>query len=81
MVNALNFKEAIELLEVVSDFQCKASEKKPNFCIYDNQNEGYNLSIKANLINAEYRNYIEEMVESRKLGIRESEGYLVIYGF
>jgi hypothetical protein len=79
-LGAVNFNEAIELLEVVSDFHFKASEKKPDFCIYDNQNEGYVLCVKALLINAEYRNYLKEIVESRKLGIRESEGYLIIYG-
>jgi hypothetical protein len=76
----VNFKEAIKLLEAVSDFQHKTSEKKPNFCIYDNQNEGYALCVKTNLINAEFRNYIREIVESRKLRIRESDGSLTIYG-
>ena len=76
----MNFNEAIELLEVVSGFSFKASEKKPDFCIYDNQKEGYSLCVKAHLINTEFRKYIKEIVESRKLGIHESEGYLKIHG-
>ena len=75
----MNFNEAIELLEVVSDFHFKALEKKPDFCIYDNQNEGYSLCVKAHLINTEYRKFIKEIVESRKLGTHESEGYLIIH--
>ena len=75
----MNFNEAIGLLEAVSDFNFKESEEKPDFCIYDNQNEGYSLRIKAHLINTEYRKYIKEIVESRKLGTHESEGYLIIH--
>jgi hypothetical protein len=76
----VNFNEAIELLEAVSDFQFKPSEKKPDFCLFDNQNQGYNLQVKADLINEKYRTYLDEIVESRKLRIRESGGYLTIYG-
>jgi hypothetical protein len=76
----LTLNEAIDLLCVVSDFQFKDSEKRPDFCIYDNQNDGYNLRIKAELVTAEYRSYLNEIVKSRKLRIRESEGYLIIYG-
>ena len=76
----MNFNEAVELLEVVSDFHFKSSEEKPDFCVYDNQNQGYTLCVKAQLINEEYRNYLKEIVESRELRIRESEGYLIIYG-
>jgi hypothetical protein len=76
----VNLSEAVELLEVVSDFQFKASEEKPDFYIYDNQKEGYTLWVKSHLISEEYRNYLKEVVESRKLGIRESDGYLIIQG-
>jgi hypothetical protein len=76
----VNFNEAIELLDAVSDFQFKQLEKKPDFCIYDNENQGYTLCVKAALISEEYHNHLKHIVESRKLGIRESEGYLVIYG-
>jgi hypothetical protein len=77
----LNLNDAINLLCVVSDFQFKNSEKKPDFCVYDNQNEGYNLRIKAEMVTAEYRSYLNEIVKSRKLGILESDGYLIIYGY
>ena len=65
---------------MVSDFNFKKSEEKPDFCIYDNQNQGYTLCVKADLVNAEYRKYIKAIVKSRRLGIRESDGYLTIYG-
>jgi hypothetical protein len=77
---SLNFDEAIELLRVVTDFQFKPSAIKPDFTIYDNQSEGYVLCVKADLVSEEYRNFLEKIVESRKLGIRESNGYLRIYG-
>ncbi len=76
----MNLNEAIELLRVVTDFKFNVSEKKPDFTIYDNQSEGYVLCVKADLVSEEYRKYIERIVESRKLRIRESEGYLRIYG-
>jgi hypothetical protein len=76
----VNLVEAVELLEVVSDFQFKASEEKPDFYIYDNQKEGHALWVKSALISEAYRNYLKEIAESRKLEIRESEGYLIIQG-
>jgi hypothetical protein len=76
----LNFNEAIELLEAVSDFKFKQSDKKPDFCIYDNEKQGYTLCIKKSLVSEEFYNHLKHIVESRKLGIRESEEYLVIYG-
>jgi hypothetical protein len=77
----LNLNEAIELLEIVSDFDFKASEKKPNLSIHDNQSEGYVLYVKADLVSEEYRNYLEKIVESRNLRLSELEGYLRIYGY
>jgi hypothetical protein len=35
-LNPVNLLEAVELLEVVSNFDFKSSEKKPQICIYDN---------------------------------------------
>jgi hypothetical protein len=77
----LTINDAIDLLCAVSDFQFKDSEKRPDFCVYDNQNDGYNLRIKAELVDKEYRRYLNGIVKSRKLGLRESEGYLIIYGY
>lgn len=75
----MNFKEAIELLAVISDFHYKSPDEKPDFCLFDNEKQGYSLNVKTSLVNAEYRGYIEKIVESRKLWVRESEEYLVIY--
>ena len=76
----LKFDEAMLILKAVSDFHLKPSEKKPNFTILQNLSGHYNLCAKTNLIKQEYRSYIEEITKSRTLHIRESEGYLIIYG-
>ena len=76
----MNFIEVMEILRAVSAPQTKSSEELPKFRIYDNQREGYIRLVKANLINAEYRNHIETIADSCNLNIRESEGYLIIYG-
>ena len=76
----MNFIEVMEILRAVSAIQTKSPEKLPKLRIYDNQREGYILLVKAQLINAEYRNHIETIADSCNLNIRESEGYLIIYG-
>jgi len=76
----MNFIEVMEILRAVSAIQTKSSVELPKFRIYDNQSEGYILLVKAQLINAEYRNHIETIADSCNLNIRESEGYLIIYG-
>ena len=76
----MNFSEAIELLEAVSDFKFEPSEEKPDFCVYDNQNQGYTLNVKAQSVSEKYRKHVMRIVESRKLRIRESSGFLIIYG-
>jgi hypothetical protein len=77
----VNLSEAIELLGAVSAFHFKASEEKPNFCIFDNQNEGYSLSVKAHLISSEYHCHLREVAKSHKLVIRESEGLFNIQSY
>ena len=77
----MNLIKAIELLDAVSDFQFKALEKRPNVRIYGSRNDGYNLWIKANLVNEEYRNHLKEVAKLRKLWMRESRGYLIIYDY
>ena len=77
----MNLVEAIDLLAAVSDFDFKNLRETPNFSIYDKQNDGFVLWVKANFVNGKYREYLEGIVESRKLGMRESEGYLIIYGY
>lgn len=76
----MNLAEAVELLDVVSEFSFEATEKIPDLHIYDNQKYGFVLCVKADLVSKEYRNYIEEIVNSRNLRVRETEGYLMIYG-
>jgi hypothetical protein len=74
----LNFIEAIELLDSISDFNFKGFKKKPSFSIYDKQKDGFVLCVKANLVNEEYRNFLQGIVESRNLRMRELDGYLII---
>jgi hypothetical protein len=76
----MNLSEAIDFLDAVSDFHFKESEKKPDFLIYDNQKEGFVLCVKASLVGEKYRCFLGEIVKSRKLGMRESKGYLIIHG-
>ena len=74
----MNLDEAIDLLDDISDFNFKASEK-PNISVYDNQKDGFVLCVKANLVDEEFRDHIAGIAESRKLEIRELEGYLIIH--
>jgi hypothetical protein len=77
----VNLNEAIDLLDVVSDFQFKISEEKPDFCIYDYESGGYALSVKAHLISEKYRTFLKEIAESRNLRIREADGVLTIQSY
>ena len=77
----MNLVEAVELLDAISDFNFKDSEKIPNISIYDKEKEGFVLCVKANMVDEEYRDFLKGIVESRKLGMRQSEGYLMIYGY
>jgi hypothetical protein len=79
----MNLYEAIEILDAVSTFHFKTSEKKPNFCIFDNQNEGYSLTVKSkpHLISEKYRNHLRKVAKSHELVIRESEGLLTIQSY
>jgi hypothetical protein len=76
----LNIKDAINLLTVISEFQFNAVEKKPKAVIYDNQTRGFVLYFKATLVSNEYRAHLQKITKSRKLGMHESEGYLIIHG-
>ena len=79
-VHFLNLIEAIELLDSISDFEFRGFKKRPSFSIYDREKDGFVLCVKANLLNAEYRSFLGEIVKSRKLRIRELDGYLIISG-
>jgi hypothetical protein len=76
----LNLKEAIEVLDSISDFDFKEFKKKPSFSIYDKQKDGFVLCVKANLVNEEYRNFLQGIVEPRNLRMCELDGYLIISG-
>ena len=76
----MNLVEAIDLLAAVSDFDFKNLREMPNFSIYDKQNDGFVLCVKANLVNEEYRNFLQKTVESRNLWMRELNGYLIVSG-
>jgi hypothetical protein len=65
------------LLGVISDFDFKISETA-KFTIYDEEKRGHTLWIKADLVSEEYRNFLEKIIKSRKLQMRESNGYLVL---
>ena len=81
MIYSLNLLEAVELLNAVSDFNFADSERRPTISIYDKQTEGFVLCIKAELVSEKYYNHLKGIVESHKLGLRESEVYLIIYGY
>jgi hypothetical protein len=79
----MNLDEAVELLKIVSEIPVKKSAKHPEIRIVHAVGEvmakGYTLRIEKNSAGADYRNHLNEIVESKKLAIRESEGYLIIY--
>lgn len=51
----------------------------PNPKVYDAESEGYKLCIKKAIVNESSRDCIQSIVEKRKLKMKESKGYLVIY--
>jgi hypothetical protein len=77
----LKLREAIELLDAVSNFPFKTQEEKPDFCIFDNEKEGHSLSVTASQISEEYRAHIRKVAEPRHLDIRESDDIITIKGY
>jgi len=79
----MNLNEAVELLKVVSAIPVKKSVKHPEISVVHDVGEvtakAYTLHIEKNSADSDYRNHLEEIVESKKLAIRESERYLIIY--
>jgi hypothetical protein len=74
----LNFVEAVEFLRAVSAFRKKYSGELPKLQVYNAENEGYVIWVKTSSINPEFHNFLRQVVETRGLGIREHEGYLVV---
>jgi hypothetical protein len=75
----MNLDEAVELLKVVSAITMKESAKRPEIRIFHEIGEGYTLNIKKESVNGEYRKHLDRIVDSCKLGIRESNSYLIIH--
>jgi hypothetical protein len=79
----MNLDEAVELLRIVSAIPIKKSAKHPEIrivhAIGEVMSKAYTLRIEKKSADADYRNHLNEIVESNKLAIRESEGYLIIY--
>ena len=75
----MNLYEAITLLVTVSDFHFSPLNKRPDFHIFENPNEEYVLLAKANLVNEEYRKYLEEVAVIYGLEIEASKGFPIIY--
>jgi len=71
----------MELQSAAASFHSETPKEAPKFSIYDSQKEGYVLCIKASSVSREYLNFLKNLVTSRKLGIKESEGYIIIYDY
>ena len=83
LIECMNLDEAVELLKAVSAIPVKKSAKHPEIAIVHAVGEvtakNYTLRIEKNSADADYRNHLNEIVESNKLAIRESERHLIIY--
>ena len=79
----MNLDEAVELLRVLSAIPAKKSAKRPEISIVHSMGEVkaklYTLRIEKDLVDADYRNHLNSVVESKKLAIRESKRYLIVY--
>lgn len=79
----MNLDEVVELLTVVSAIPVKKSAKHPEIRIVHAigrvNAKHYTLRIEKNSTDTDYRNHLNKIAESKKLAIRESERYLIIY--
>jgi len=79
----MNLNEAVELLKAVSEIPVKESAKHPEVRIVHAMGgvvaKGYTLRIEKKLADADFRNHLSEIAESKKLAVLESERYLVLY--
>ena len=71
----------MKLQSAAASFHSETPKEAQKFSIYDSQKEGYVLCIKTSSVSPEYLNFLKNLVTSRKLGIRESEGYIIIYDY
>jgi hypothetical protein len=79
----MNLEKAVELLKAVSTIPMNNSDKRPEVRIVRATGEvmakGYTLSIEKKSANEDYRKHLNEIAESKKLAIFESERYLIVY--
>ena len=79
----MNLDEAVELLKVVSAIPMKKHVKRPEVRIVHALGEviakGYTLHVEKRPAAPDYLKDLNEIVESNKLTIRESENCLIIY--
>ena len=75
----MNFVEAMDLLRALSEFPPESSRVRPKFILYNAENEGYMVCVKEDSVKSDYLSFMNEIVETRHLGIRKQEGYLVMH--
>jgi hypothetical protein len=79
----MNLDEAVGMLRLISAIPIKKSAKHPEIRIVHAIGEvmakGYTLRIEKKQTDADYRHHLNEIIESKKLAIRESEHYLIVY--
>jgi len=77
----MNFNEVLELHKAVSVFHDKTPKERPKLGVFDSQNrsEGYILCIRRNGANRAFLGFLANIVQARKLAIREFRGYIVLY--
>jgi hypothetical protein len=73
--------KAIELLKVVSTIPIKEQNKYPEIRIFHSIGDDYTLHITTELLTTEFRKQLLKIADSHKLGIRESNNYLIIYSY
>jgi hypothetical protein len=83
LLNCMNLDEAVGMLRLISAIPIKKSAKHPEIRIVHAIGEvmakGYTLRIEKKQTDADYRNRLNGIVESKKLAIRESKRYLIVY--
>ena len=77
----LDLAQVIELQNAVDNFHSETQAVPPKLCIYETQKEGYVLYVKESSVNTEYRDFLNNLVNSLNFRIREYEDYIVIHGY
>jgi hypothetical protein len=76
----MNIFEALELNKTIATFHGKNPQPLSRFRIFETLNlgGGYALCINASSVSEEYLSFLKCLAKTRRLGIREFRGYLVI---